>query len=169
MNITEKIFHDNHYEIKLYKEGVFWIAYEQSAYYIWQKKGYKATKKLIKTLGKEIVSVGFPQSSCELLMTTITLVLEKDETHFKVFSLDEAIDTEAFLRWKAALPLAHERQAASVKPQVIPVAEKCEAEEPSGKDTFFQKLRDFPLENKTPMECMMFLSELKKICLNGNL
>jgi hypothetical protein len=48
--------------------------------------------------------------------------------------------------------------------------EELEVKEPSQKNEIYHKLYDFPLENKTPMECMVFLSEIKKICYSyGNL
>ena len=172
MNIIEKISHDNLYEVKLYKEGVFWVAYEQSAYHIWQRKGYKATKKMVKTLGQEIVSVGFPQSSYEALKNTMTSIPEKDDSYFKVFSLDTAIDMEAFLLWKVNLPLASEQISPKTgktgtgnTPDIFElyIPDEPDKEELSRKNEICRKLRDFPLENKTPMECMIFLSELKKI------
>jgi hypothetical protein len=172
VNIIEKISHDNLYEVKLYKEGVFWVAYEQSAYHIWQQKGYKATKKMVKTLGQEIVSVGFPQSSYETLKNTVTSILEKDDPYFKIFSLDKAIDMEAFRLWKTNLPPAGERISPKLgktgtgnSPDIFElyIPDEPEMEELSKKDEICRKLRDFPLENKTPMECMNFLSELKKI------
>ncbi|GHT64926.1 hypothetical protein FACS189451_12640 [Bacteroidia bacterium] len=101
MTITEKIPHSSLVEVKFYKEGVFWVAYEQSAYHIHQQKGYRATKKLVKILGQETVSIGFPQSSYETYLKTTTSVLEQDEPCIKVFSLDQAIDMAAFRQWKA--------------------------------------------------------------------
>ena len=58
--IANKILHPSSKHILLYKEGVFWVAYEQSAYYIAQYKGYKPTKKYFKNINQTIVSVGFP-------------------------------------------------------------------------------------------------------------
>ena len=196
MTITEKIPHANPNEIKLYKEGIFWVAYEQSAYYIWQKKGYRATKKMVKTLGKEIVSVGFPQSSYETFTHTINPVLEKDEEYLKVFSVDKAIDMEAFRQWKENLPLALTRHcegearsnpephpqplstrrgepACSTQSGVYPEVSPLSLWRGAGgevENEIYQKLYNFPIENKTPMECVVFLSEIKKICYShGNL
>ena len=184
MTITEKFPHANPNEIRLYKEGIFWVAYEQSAYYVWQKKGYKATKKMIKTLGKEIVSVGFPPSSYKTFKHTINTVLEKDEEYFKVFSLDKAIDMEAFQRWKDNLPLTPSKGGGDERNNLYsespsqmagiclytPSPPPLEGVGGRLENEIFYKLYDFPLENKTPMECMVFLSEIKKICYShGNL
>jgi hypothetical protein len=43
--ISDKIRHSCAQEVNWYKEGLFWVAYEQSAYFVWRLKGYKPTKK----------------------------------------------------------------------------------------------------------------------------
>jgi hypothetical protein len=52
MTIFEKIHHTSLGEVRIYKEGAFWVAYEQSAYYFAMLKGYKPTKKFVKCIGK---------------------------------------------------------------------------------------------------------------------
>lgn len=53
---------ENTDRIILYKEGLFWKAYERSAYILcMQVRPFKPTKKSLKSLdGGHIVSVGFP-------------------------------------------------------------------------------------------------------------
>ena len=91
--IANKILHPSSKHILLYKEGVFWVAYEQSAYYIAQYKGYKPTKKYFKNINQTIVSVGFPNidallneieqnnsiQSIKKTDTTIEILLQKSE------------------------------------------------------------------------------------------
>ena len=62
MTIKEKIEYEDGQLVHLWKEGVFWVAYEQSAYLVSQVKKLKPTKKYVKTAGREVVSVGFPSS-----------------------------------------------------------------------------------------------------------
>jgi hypothetical protein len=159
--ISEKVLHTNLYEVKIYREGVFWIAYEQSAYYFWQQKGYKPTKKFVKTLGQEIVSIGFPQNAYDILKNTTltTPILDKDELNTKVFILGDSIDGNAFQEWKLNL-LLHNSAVLTDKNEIVSHPEINE---------ILQKLRDFPLAEKTPLECMVFLSELKKYHSYGNL
>jgi hypothetical protein len=47
--IATKIKHPSTNHLLVFKEGVFWVAYEQSAYYIAQLKKYKPTKKYLKS------------------------------------------------------------------------------------------------------------------------
>lgn len=50
--------------IKLHKEGLFWRAYEQSAFlFINNIKEYNVTKKYYKNVKQELVYLGFPQNS----------------------------------------------------------------------------------------------------------
>lgn len=57
--ITDKITHNSLHQIKCYKQGLFWEAYEQSAYCIWEQKGYKPTKKWFKNSNQDVVQGGF--------------------------------------------------------------------------------------------------------------
>lgn len=63
--MTQKEIYDlektNKDRIYLYREGIFWKAYERSAFYLSGPGGkLKPTKKFIKSVGDSIISVGFP-------------------------------------------------------------------------------------------------------------
>jgi len=47
MTIAEKLKQRAPNEIQLYKEGVFWVAYEQSAFAVCKIKPYKPKKKFM--------------------------------------------------------------------------------------------------------------------------
>ncbi|NDV84975.1 hypothetical protein [Bacteroides sp. 51] len=52
---------NNYTRIFLYREGIFWKAYEKSAYRIASSfQTFKPIKKYVKTVGEAIVSIGFP-------------------------------------------------------------------------------------------------------------
>ncbi|MDR1632064.1 MAG: hypothetical protein LBR97_04180 [Dysgonamonadaceae bacterium] len=159
MGISEKIIHPDAFHVHLYKEGVFWIAYEQSAYYFWLKKGYKPTKKFVKSIKKEIVSIGFPQSALPSNINSNCL-MEKDEINLKTFLLEESIDEDAFEQWKMQVPVydalqAKESRIETALKEVLP-------------NGIAAKIRDFPIAGKTPMECMLFLSEMQHELTNNS-
>ena len=79
--VSEKITHSSLHQVKLYKQGLFWVAYEQSAYYIWQLKGFKP-KKWYKNILKEVVQVGFPNTE-EVLKTNIALIKDRNNALFQ--------------------------------------------------------------------------------------
>ena len=60
ITISKKILHTSLHQVKLYKQGMFWVAYQQSAYYIWQQKGYLPIKNCLKSVALKVVQTGFP-------------------------------------------------------------------------------------------------------------
>ncbi|GHT51369.1 hypothetical protein FACS189440_20290 [Bacteroidia bacterium] len=145
MGISEKIIHSDAFHVNIYKEGAFWIAYEQSAYFFYVQKGYKPTKKFIKCIGQEVVSIGFPENAL-VGAKHLSPLPERDEAGVKTFLLEYAIDMNDFADWKEQIPV-RDRD------------EKCFAPTTD----IAAMIRDFPLADSTPMECMLFISELKKL------
>ena len=156
MNISEKIQHNTPNEIKIYLEGVFWIAYEQSAYYFWKLKGYKPTKKFVKIVRAEVVSVGFPGSVLEEMG-----ILEKGEKEKKTyiaFEISEAISENEFLEWKKGLTM-------SMLP-LVKTGGNMGNVSPS-QSSVIEQIKKFDIAIKTPMECAIFLAEIKKKIINN--
>ena len=173
MTIFEKITQSKDLQkVYLYKEGVFWIAYEQSAYLVSQVKALKPTKKFVKTVGQEVVSVGFPDTALANVLLSFRLVSQSDTQ--VVVESSQAIELSAFEAWKSELPL---RTAENVsKDNVIARAiARSNPVKSNDLDCFtpfamtenteisiLKKLRIFSLADKTPIECMFFLSDLQK-------
>ena len=187
MNISEKISHANPKEVNLYHEGIFWVAYEQSAYYFWMLKGYTPTKRYVKVLGTDIVSVGFPGSSLEEITgfrytvvkggfslsqclheeersTPVSLAL--NDNHL-VFELEQNIDEEEFLKWKEGLELKNSR-AHKFPRHHIPgsFSSSAVSHYEDLLPEILGQIKNFDISHKTPMECMFFLAELKKQFVN---
>jgi len=162
MTICEKIIEKSPKEIHLYKEGAFWIAYEQSAYYIFLKKGYKPTKKFVKKVNSEVVSVGFPENALASLDPAFN-EKQNGEMHI-VLQMEEVINEAEFREWKNNLELhiAEERNFSPLHKQNgdNPCYKAAEVQDIVG------RIRAFDLSNATPMDCMMFVHALKKEC-NG--
>ncbi|MDR1698536.1 MAG: hypothetical protein LBR75_01750 [Prevotellaceae bacterium] len=167
MIIKEKIQHNGQNEIRLYKEGVFWVAYEQSAYWVHLQKGYKATKRFVKTANQEVVSAGFPDSALAgIMMTeqTQASTIQKTEK-MCIIVLKQTIDMEKFEVWKKRLsPQPPDSLPCQITKSTIysddfvgnsPPEEKLEK-------VLIEQLRNFDISNATPMACMVFLSEMQK-------
>ncbi|MDR0907824.1 MAG: hypothetical protein LBM63_04375 [Rikenellaceae bacterium] len=139
----------NNDKIHLLREGGFWIAYEKSAFR-WAKtvKPYKIKKKFVKTVGCEVVSLGFPTSALDAIVTQS--VLEKvEETEKQVtFVAPDPLTDEEFNEWKAAVELFE------TKPK-----QQDAQTEATG---IARQILDFGIESATPIECMNFLAELKR-------
>ena len=151
MTIKEKIeLEQEAGAIRLYKEGVFWAAYEQSAYAVWQEKKYKPTKKFVKVAGMEVISVGFPNGALKGLLDSRNFAHCQDsQDKCIVLERDTPIDKEEFLAWKDEVVCREENNVKNVR-------------EIRGKGVV-ERLQQFDLSNATPLECMNFLAELKRV------
>lgn len=100
-------------EIHLHKEGLFWKAYQQSAYLFTREvKAFKASKKRVKAVGgQEVVSLGFPQQAFATYF---------DDTRWK--EIDEkqrlitgyALQAEGYRQWLESLPLTEKNSAGTL-------------------------------------------------------
>lgn len=136
--------------IRLYKEGIFYKAYDKSAYaFISQIHPYTAKIKYYKIIGENVVSIGFPQSAIEKFSAHFDSKVEED----KSLTIEcEEIDSTAFENWKSTIPITETKErtqivGATVSPSALEVIDM---------------IKSYPLESKSPMECMMFISELKQ-------
>ncbi|MBQ6208415.1 MAG: hypothetical protein IJK42_01390 [Prevotella sp.] len=143
----------NTHEVHLYKEGVFLVAYERSCYafqrYIHK---YQIKCRYVKKVSDYVVSLGFPASSKESVLDGREW---KDEGAYIALRLcgDEAIEEEEFRKWKASVPMEQRPASQALSPQCG-----------NGMEDIIMQIRRFPLETKTPMDCMLFLVKLKESC-----
>jgi MutS domain I. len=156
MTIVEKLKRQSNTEVVLYKEGVFWIAYEESAYLVSRVKTLKPTKKIIKSVGKEVVSVGFPMSSLSSISSHFSLKEEKGD-YCLVFEAPQGVLEEDFLQWKDGIELKIPVNASFL------AQTSQESKQTSGKETLLlEKLKSFKLLQATPLQCVCFLEELQR-------
>ncbi len=203
--------------IILYREGLFWKAYERSAYALCsQIRPLKPTRKVLKNLGGgDLVSVGFPVASEASTIGSLS-VIARSELRLVVVT-PRPIDETAFRTWKAAVPVKPAAQPAERRndrsPELPIAGNAVETEnavagsvasqgvastggeavaasnlpsQEAGRSTLrrllrwfrrselrstsdcaarcriVRELRAFDLAEKTPLECMYFVAELKK-------
>jgi hypothetical protein len=65
MSIKEKLAKEDGMHIYCYKQGAFWVCYEQSVYIVSLSKAYKPSKKWIKNRAQEVVTIGFPNTALQ--------------------------------------------------------------------------------------------------------
>lgn len=89
MTIEEKIERESPEMIRIYREGMFWKLYNRSAFHFFQLiRPYLVKKKYMKGLQAEIVSMGFPHSVLEDMLTRledVSVSLEKNEEEITVW------------------------------------------------------------------------------------
>lgn len=193
-------------KIYLYLEGIFWKVYERSAFaFIHRISRYKPSKRFVKYLDTEIVSLGFPDASRAKVLGDRPLISAADDR----LVLDAGtIGVEEYERWKEALPLIvpkgnllptaapvsrpvpapaytttiyGDRTQRQIELPPVPEVESIPRRETAAggrtlllpddrsiDETVLRDLRNFSVEDATPLECLMFVSSLKKQ-LNGNI
>ena len=172
MSILEKIKHLLPHEVHLYKEGAFWVAYEQSAYAICRVKAYKATKKFVKAAGMEVVSVGFPENALASVVEVGSFLPmveagaasatdgQPSNNHI-ILHIEHPIDETEFRKWKNGIELSNMENVGNAK-KLLTTSLQEPSPQPPASTAIVERLKSFDLSNATPMESMMFLSELKR-------
>lgn len=151
MKIEEILKTEDNKCIYLHKEGLFWRAYEYSAYAFAKSiKQYNAKKKFIKKVAGEIVFIGFPNS---ILATILDLCEQKGYAVNKnnsIIKIELSTKKEGFGKWKNEIKVED-----SIKLKKNNLA-------------LIDRIASFPLATKTPMEAQQFLYKLQ-LEINGNL
>lgn len=164
-----QIENGNRNTIILLREGIFWRAYEKSAYaFFIQVHPYKPTRKWVIAVKQDVVSLGFPVSAAENVLNGCKVLMRQEA---RLVLAASPIDPDGFEVWKQTVPrslppavVAPEPAAASpvmepaassvVSPAVSAVGQCC--------DGLADCIRRFNIESKTPVDCMLFLMELKR-------
>jgi hypothetical protein len=103
MPSIKEILHDERNReggvLVLFLEGKFWKAYEQSAYTLTKLYNFKPSKRFIKLVGEDVISVGFPQEQLQKYLPTA--VIEQDGKKCRVV-VQYPYDELAFREWKSS-------------------------------------------------------------------
>ena len=137
-------------------EGLFYKAYERSAYILCtQYQALKPSCKYVKYLnGAGVISVGFPQSSLPKVEEVLERCQERENgTDGPVFFARTQISEQAYILWKNEQFRIHPKEQVSL----------LETTEKSGENELTSAILHYPLESKSPLECMMFLVQLKQM------
>ena len=152
--------------IYLYQEGTFYRAYEWSAWlcvrYISQ---FKATRLATKDGIESSVFVGFPVSSLSKFIPENysmrnegdkCIVVDLPNNIFgDVFDIEQL--REEFANWKDSVP-----QSAKKLSMRHELKDGVKAEQPRHLTDIMAQVLAFPIEQKSPMECMTFIATLKQ-------
>ena len=131
-------------DVLLFEEGVFFKVYERSAWLFYHcVKPYLLKKRFVKAVGQEIVYLGFPISVSEDLPQYNGL------DKVRVLNVEQMCDMPDYAVWKDSV---HLENIESTKRQ----------DNNDALPGLSGKILNFPIESKTPVECMVFLAEIKK-------
>lgn len=140
--------------IRLVKSGEFYRAYNHSAW-LFQCciAEHKVIRKFVKSLNRDIYYIGFPEKS---LFTNIGERNSiKTELGFDIqLSSDEIPDEDGFETWKQTIETSHSSKGDY---HSLPLT-GAEAER-----EVLKRIREFPLESKSLVDCAVFLAELRRL------
>lgn len=163
--LEQESANSNSNEIHLYQEGMFWKAYEYSAYrFTFGICAFMVKKKFIRTLSRDMVSIGFPMDSLKKHSALFDLVSEGDKQCTIIPK--SCTPPMPFEEWRASIPLIESKTATPSKNVVVASSVpqyQCKSEA----EKIVDEIRRYNLANATPMECMMWLSQLKTRINNG--
>lgn len=150
--------------IHLFREGMFWKAYEDSAYlFIKHIREYKPVKKTVKSLKMAVVSVGFPENVLENMLQDVEIVSRVED--YCVIGCGQVESTqEEFSLWKESI----EEQMPAATGGRIRDKHLNPGVESGPYPDLINKIRNFRIESSTPLSCMLFLSQIQQD-LNGAL
>ncbi len=137
-------------KIYLYKEGVFYRAYNRSAY-LWVTHicGYEVKTRYVKSVGENIFYVGFPMTALEKRLAHHEY--KRDGECVEVECGEDDFDDNGYIAWMESLLPGVDGE---------PLGVSHDDEEAS--ENVIDAIRRFPLESSTPIECVVFLSRLKQ-------
>ena len=159
-----QIENGNRNTIILLREGIFWRAYEKSAYaFSIQVHPYKPTRKWVIAVKQDVVSLGFPVSAAENVLNGCKVLMRQES---RLVLAASPIDPDGFEVWKQTVPrslppavVVPEPAASSAAPSVVSSAVSAVGQCCDG---LADCIRRFNIESKTPVDCMLFLMELKR-------
>ena len=140
----------NQDKIYLYAEGIFWKAYDRSAFlFINYVKAYNVKLRHFKKLNRDVKYLGFPMTALNNLITEEHPLHEIVKGKQLIISGFETIDQVEFEKWN-----------------VEQIVEKENLK--SDNEDLAAKVIHFPVLEKSPLDCQSFILQLQKE-LNGTI
>lgn len=157
----------------LYRTGGFLRAYEWSAWlFVKFVSDFKVSNRKVKSIDEPIAMIGFPPASMDKFTPEGSDVsTQTDGSVIIVFpssiipdNSDVTSLTAQFSEWKSALPVTESKVAAKEHDKVaaaddVPFAQH---EGILPLTSIMQQILAYPIESKSPMESMAFLSKIRR-------
>lgn len=137
-------------EIRLYREGIFYVAYERSAWLFYTLlHAYTVKKRYVKSVSDYVVSVGFPMAVLDKVAASRRVETFSGGARVSL-DTNEVPDASLFKEWKQNFLCSDDSEP------------KKSLQGCNGASSVVERIKNFPVESSSPLECMMFLVELKK-------
>ena len=166
---------ENVRQVHLWADGSFFRAYEWSAWlcvrYINQ---FKVTRRSFKSVGGDMLFIGFPQKSIYKFVPEGVAIETNDEKNI-ILNLPEAMVApdegssleKDYQNWRATIPLVGEKPGISSSSDTLfdnagPSAAVKSSSKSVSMTGIVKQLLEYSVENHTPLDCMLFIAELRK-------
>lgn len=134
--------------IYLYAEGIFYEAYERSAYaFVMHIQPFKVRRMHPKKAKQDVLSIGFPISSVDKILAARKYNTDENGNLCVILNPDETISEDDYLEWQTR-----------AKHELSTIQEKVNPER------IVEIIRNFPMKDRSTIECILFLGDLKKLC-----
>lgn len=111
-------------------------------------------KQFVKSVNREVVSIGFPTNSIHNYFESGKILEKENEAEL---AINKCITTADFEKWRENIKVAPAKEVSAKAISLSAPSDYAENEE-----SIILKIKIFPIESKTPLDCMLFLSDLKK-------
>lgn len=143
-------------QIILHAEGSFYEVYEHSAWlFSTCIRAYDVRCRYVKCVGQYMVKLGFPQKVLETVRTQFDVRTDGD----LAFIMLDRMPSGCYEDWRAGIV---EEASSSSVPESSPFPVPESSQTSISEKEILDEIAQFPLERKNPMECMIFLSEIKQ-------
>lgn len=154
INKIRQIESNNWDKIHWFKSGIFWRAYNVSAFLTVQKlRSFKVICKHFKKAKWDVAYLGFPDTVYASMLETLStrgLVFESISVDHTVIAVGKIITKPVFADWLAAI---QEEDVLSVPKEQLSKDEKY---------ALLERIKNFPLALRTPLESQQFLWSIQK-------
>ena len=159
------------YEIRFYREGEWWRAYEWSAYLAYffpngleEKNRIRPTRKPLKGFSDGYVFIGMKLASFSKYLPSMD-VMQIDESYIAInarSALEGKVNLNnaehEFLEWKCTIPIKEAKDCGKRENKPI-----------NSREDILDKIVNFQFENKSLIEIATFLSNIRERILNAAL
>ena len=146
--ITQQV--QNPSKVFLFKEGIFYKAYNQGAY-LMRHKNYKINVKKIKNIENNVLTIGFPIAVFEALKKDFAI---QDFESYSCFNPPVVFNETEYQNWYSAILLAHRCNLKAVNQQQSSL-------EAIFLTDLVTQIKLYLVANKTPMEVFVWVASLQ--------
>jgi len=156
---------------RLYREGGFLRAYEWSAWlFVKFVSDFKVSNRKIKNVPHPVAMIGFPPTSLTKFSPEGSVAQPQDDGSIILMFPPSVIPDQSdpillaaeYDEWKAALPVSEKKEKQPSQEQGASLVEEVAPHGINTLTSIMQRIIAYPIESKSPMESIAFLSEIKR-------